>query len=129
MLITRTPAVTALADALTVPDGGFTVSLSDGRRPRMGYAVSIFPDRQVKIHGTASPADLIAYTDDHADLLGQRGALFGGWRDRDTGTVYLDVSVWQPHRQTAERLARQHGQLAYFDLLAGRSVMVAPALI
>lgn len=128
-MITTTPAYTALADALTVPDGGFTVSLPDGRQPRMGYVVSIFPDRQVKIDGTATAANLTAYANDHADLLRQPGALFGGWRHPETGTTYLDVSVWQAHRQTAERLARLHGQLAYFDLLAGRSVMVAPALI
>jgi hypothetical protein len=128
-MITTTAAVTALADALTVADGGFTVSLPDGHRPTDGYVLSIYPDREVKFHGTPRAADLVAYANDHADILRQRGAYFGGWHDPATHAVYLDVCVWVPDRATAERLARAAGQLAYFDVTAARSVALAPILI
>lgn len=129
MLITNTAAVTALADALTVPDGGFTVSLPDGHRPTNGYVLSIYPDREVKIHGTPRPTDLVTYANDHADILRQRGAYLGGWHDPRTHDVYLDVCVWVPDRATADALARRAAQLAYFDVSAGRSVALAPILI
>jgi hypothetical protein len=126
MLYTETPAVTALADALSVPDGGFTVDLAGGERPTTGYVVSIFPDRTVVMPGPIVAADLIDYMNDHEDLLSVPGHLFGGWRDPDTEMIYLDVSVHMPARDRARALAMAYDQVAYFDLERGRSEVVAP---
>lgn len=127
MLITDNAAMIALADALTVPDGGFTVNLITGDRPGWGWVVSL-ADREL-ILDTASAADLAAYANDHADVLGNYWAMFGGWRNPRTNKIHLDVSVRVASRALAERLARQHHQLAIFNIDLGRSFRIAPTLL
>ena len=46
--------------------------------------------------------------------------------DPQTHTIWLDVAIHTTSWGEAETLARQHGQIAYFDLVNGKSVTVAP---
>jgi hypothetical protein len=125
--VTTTPGslthvqATRLADALTVPDGGFTVT-RDGHDVTSGYALSTSPDHERTYAGTVSAADVLAYATEHAAALSAPGAVFGGWRDPDTGVAYLDVSIVVSDRDEALTLARVHDQLAVFDLDHGESV-------
>lgn len=118
-----------LTDALSVPDGGFTVDTVSGHVPRSGYMVSIFPDRSEVIGNPAQTLDLIMFAVKHDLILDQAGSYFGGWHDPHTGKIWLDVSVRVSTTWRAERLCQAYGQLAYFDLELGRSVCAAPAVI
>lgn len=121
---TETARVVSLADRLSVPDGGYTVDPRTGRFVTTGYAVAVYPDREQQISGRVGPADVTAYAYRNADVSRRSGVMFGGWRDPSSGIAYLDVSVVVASRGEAERLARRHNQLAYFDLASGSSVAV-----
>lgn len=124
-----TTALQALADGLTVPDGGFTVDLVTGERPTTGYVVSLYLKAERVIAPPVTCQDLIEYVTDWAELLGEAGHLFGGWADPESGRIYLDVSVWVATADQAERLGRTYQQHAYFDLDRRESVSCAPAVL
>ncbi|XVV04506.1 hypothetical protein ACQPW3_03555 [Actinosynnema sp. CA-248983] len=115
----------ALADALTVPDGGFTVDPATGAAVADGYAVSVDPYYERTHDQPVTADDLAAYlvTAQRAFALPRR--VLGGWHDPDSGRVHLDVSVVVPTLAEALELGRSAGQLAVFDLAAGNSVPVA----
>jgi len=115
-----------MADALSVPDGGFSVDPRTGGAVTSGYAVAVFPEREQQISDRVLVADVSAYVFRHASVLAGSGVVVGGWRDPESGIAFLDVSRVVADRETAVRLARQHRQLAYFDFAAGQSVPVAP---
>lgn len=124
-----TVALQSLADALSVSDGGFSVDLETGLRPRHGCVVSIFPESTRVLAYPVTCQDLIEYVTQHAELLSHAGHLFGGWHDPASGRIYLDTSVWVRAADQAERLGQAYGQLAYFDLDAGKSIVCAPAVL
>lgn len=121
---TETARVTRMADALTVPDGGYTVHTLTGGDVTSGYAVAVYPDREQQLTGRVNPADISAYVFANADLAVRNGHSFGGWRDPETGIAYLDVSRVVATATEARALATEHGQVAYFDLNRGESVRV-----
>jgi len=47
-LIDWSARITAMADALSVPDGGFSVNPSDGSDVRTGYAVAVHPGTRTR---------------------------------------------------------------------------------
>lgn len=116
--------VISLADALSVPDGGFSVNPLTGSEVISGYAVAVHPDREQCIAGRVSPAEVSAYVFANADLLARHGVVLSGWRNPDDGVAYLDVSRVVRSRAEAVRLAHGHNQLVYWDFTAGVSVPV-----
>lgn len=114
-----------LADALSVPDGGFTVDPRTGGDVRTGYGLSVYPERERQIGGKVTPEDIRQYAYDNADLLAIPGNLLGGWRDPETGIAFLDVSTVRHDRDDALFIARQNGQLAIFDFRYGVSISAA----
>jgi len=117
-----------LVRRVAVPDGGFTVD-AQGVGPTAGYVVSIYPACTQSLPAAAVTAETIsAFTALNADVLARPGHYLGAWHDPATGKVYLDISVVVGDRATAEELASEHGQLAYFDIDAGRS-WPAPAVL
>lgn len=119
----------ALADSLTVPDGGFSVAASTGQNVTSGYAVSIYPEHEHILTGPVSTDDLAEYAASHAEVLALPGRVFGGWRDPASGAAYLDVSVITPDLPTALAHARSHGQLAVFDFATLTSISVDAATL
>lgn len=119
---TATAFVTRLADALSTPDGGFTVC--QGRDVTSGYAVAVYPEREQQITGRVNPCDVREYAYANADLAWRHDVAVGGWRDPETGIAYLDLTRVVPTREQADRLAREHDQVAYFDLNSQQSVRV-----
>lgn len=115
--------LTAMADALTVPDAGFTVDAS-GRDVTSGYAVSVHPDASQMFDHVTS-LDLIDYVIRNYDLLILPGRVFGGWRNPSSGYVYLDVSVVTHDLEEAMALGRDHEQLAIYDFSERSSLPVA----
>lgn len=114
----------SMADALSVGDGGFSVDSQTGEDARAGFAVAVHPEHERVVTSPVGVADLIAYLVDVAHVLALPGRVFGGWRDPQTDTVYLDVSAIVSDYSDAVSLARKANQVAVFDLAAGESVRV-----
>jgi hypothetical protein len=119
-LIDWSARISAMADALSVPDGGFSVDPSDGSDVRAGYAVAVHPEHERIFDGGVTIAQA-------KDALSLPGRVLGGWRDPATGRVYLDVSVVTADLAEAMTLARETQQLAIFDFSVMASVPVEVA--
>jgi hypothetical protein len=108
--------------------GGITIHRKTGYEPHKGMALSPYPEREKKVPIADLDSPTVRqYLDDNKDLLAKPDHFLGGWLDTDTGTAYLDVSVLAKDRKTADKLAREHHQLAYFDLASGEEHRVAAA--
>lgn len=55
------------------------------------------------------------------------GSFLGGWKDAETGKVYLDVSTSFADQEAALRYAGAHNQREIYDNATGKSVKVPPA--
>jgi hypothetical protein len=113
-----------LADALTVPDGGFSVAIGSWKDMRTGYAVSVFPEHEYCASGLISQEDIERYIRDRAVLLAHPHVVLGGWRSPGDGLVYLDVSVIVPTHDAALTLARAYGQRAVWDFAVCKSISI-----
>jgi hypothetical protein len=123
-LIDWSARISAMVDALSVPDGGFSVNPGDGSDVRTGYAVAVHPEHERIYDGRVTSNDLHDYIAQVKDTLSLPGRVLGGWCDPATGRVYLDVSVVTPHFFYAMKLARETAQLAIFDLSVMESISV-----
>ena len=123
-LIDWSARINAIADALSVPDGGFSVDPNDGSDVRCGYAVAVHPDRERVYERRVTSGDIHQYISQSGDALSLPGRVLGGWCDPATGRVYLDVSVVTADLSEAMELAVQAGQLAIFDFSAMASIPV-----
>jgi len=122
------PGFRKLVDQIKQPDGGFTVHAVTGDQPTKGYALSIYKGRETILPVAGLKlAHLARFAKDNHDLLKQPDHYFGAWHNPDDGKVYLDVSKVVKTELEAERQAREHKQIAYFDLEHGRSVNVQEA--
>lgn len=124
-LIDWSARISAMVDALSVPDGGFSVNPGDGSDVHTGYAVAVHPEHERIYDGRVTCNDLHDYIAQAKDALSLPGRVLGGWRDPVTGRVYLDVSVVTPHFFYAMKLARETAQLAIFDFSVMESISVA----
>jgi hypothetical protein len=126
-LIDWSARISAMADALSVPDGGFSVHPSDGSDVRTGYVVAVHPEHERIYDGHVTSNDLHAYITQAKDAFSLPGRVLGGWCDPATSRVYLDVSVVTAELSEALTLARETAQLAIFDFSAMTSLPVVAA--
>jgi hypothetical protein len=126
-LIDWSARISAMADALSVPDGGFSVDPSNGSDVRTGYAVAVHPEHEHIFDGPVTSNDLHEYIARAKDALMLPGRILGGWHEPGTGRVYLDISVVTADLSEAMTLARATAQKAIFDFSAMASVPVAVA--
>lgn len=95
-------------------NGGVTYNLFRGDLSGTpNYAVSIYPEREQIVDG-ADFDRIEGYVDDNEDLLNNARNSFGAWLNGDK--LYLDVVVTTPDQALATELAKQHNQLAIWDL-------------
>src|SRR5438445_10999931 len=120
----RITKLAAMADALSVPDGGFSVDPHTGADVNRGYAVSIHPECERVLDEAVTADDLFVYLVEMVDTVSLPGRVWGGWRDPATGKAYLDVSAVVNSQSAALDLARAHQQLAIFDFAACASIPV-----
>lgn len=112
----------ALMHGIAQPDGGFTWSPVTGS-PDGGYALSIYKGREATFDvKSVTPKDLASYAKSNWDLISKPGNYLGAWHNPDDGKLYLDVSTVVGTEAEARALAKEHSQLAYFDLKGGKSV-------
>jgi hypothetical protein len=110
-------------------NGGFTAT-RDGEAltGRTGYMVSPYPDRTAKIlTGKFGAFSIMAFADRNADLLALQDHYIGAWRNATDGQdqVWLDVSVKTNDLYRAATVARDHDQLAVFDLAHAHDLPMA----
>ncbi|MDX8031712.1 hypothetical protein SK803_15915 [Lentzea sp. BCCO 10_0856] len=128
-LIDWSARISAMADALSVLDGGFSVDPRDGSDVRCGYAVAVHPELECVYERRVTSSDIHEYVSAAKGALSLPGRVLGGWRDPMTGRVYLDVSVVTAELPEAMTLAAEASQLAIFDFAAMTSIPVlAPSV-
>lgn len=124
----RTARLTATAgdyrDAIRA-HGGFTVRNHIGDGPVAGYMVSLNKSTE-RTHPDDSfdDADVERYRQEHAAELAAENAYLGAWHH--DGKVYLDVAHHFPDVESAMRAAREHDQLAIYDLGHGVEIATTP---
>jgi hypothetical protein len=110
--------VPQLASRLT-ESGGFTFDPRAGRFIEgQGFAVANPPgNKAVIIEGADNVEDAIQQAmAQNRNLLKKPGMMLGGWRDPETGKVFLEVSEVAPTRERALQLAKDRNEKAVFDL-------------
>ncbi len=109
-----------LLDALE-KNGGFTFDpYSSSFVESGGVMVGGVPGQKGWKGTHLSPEVLDKFRADNAKLLKKEGMFIGGWKDKD-GTIYLDVSERLP-REQAEKVGRERGELAGYDLDSGETL-------
>src|SRR5687768_4197369 len=72
--------------------GGFSASPTTGRGPKVGYMVAL-PGFEMQIRSeNIAPAHIKEFVEKHGAELSKPGRFIGGWNNRQTGEVSLDIS-------------------------------------
>lgn len=119
-----TALLTHLADALSVPDGGFSINVRTRREVKAGYAVALYRSLERRIAGRVVNSDILSYIAEHEAVLAQPHVILGGWRSPHDEFAYLDISIVVPSRQFALLLGAACGQTAIWDFEHRESVAV-----
>lgn len=109
--------------------GGATINLEGGkRRFKEGYAVSVFPERELIIPANTQVTEnhIASFIQDNLDLLEEPDVNLGVWRD-DSGQTFLDLSLVLSNLDTAQAMGAKLGQRALYDFGSGSSVAIPPA--
>jgi hypothetical protein len=99
-----------LADA----NGGVTYSVGADAQVTQGYAVSVFPDREVTLTNLW-PDDVQRFIERNSELWANSENCLGAWRDH-TGLWYLDVSKVLSDKGQALLVGQLYHQVAIYDL-------------
>lgn len=108
-------------------EGGFSHHPTRGT-PSDGYMVSIKGSDAVHHLSTVQPEHLAAHRAQHADHLAPEGRYQGGWLDKGTNEVYLDVShnFGEHQEHEAREFAMDHQQKAYYHLGSDQEYYLHP---
>lgn len=125
---TRQPESTEWSRAVmheTVKKHGFSFHDHVGDGPKNGYMVSTNKASEHTVPAMDFQAHHVAdYRDLHQQDLVEPSHYVGGWVHK--GRVFLDVSKHVPDRSEAMSLARQHRQLAIFNVAKGEEEDTEP---
>jgi len=117
--------VPKIAFKRTLKVGGATIALS-GKSPKKGFALSPYKSREAVIpRDQFKPEHVSKFVEQNKDLLDKPGHHIGTWHDKESGNVFLDISVVSSNLDQAKDLARQHKQLAIFDLKEGKEISLS----
>ncbi len=110
-----------------VKGGGFTFHDAVGDAPSSGYMVSVAKSTEQKVPVSELDSRRVAdYMAIHQQELKDPSNFLGAWVNR--GMVYLDVSRHVDDRDEALRLAKEHQQLAIYDLGSGQEIFTSDHL-
>lgn len=111
------PSFEAVRDHLA-ESGGFTFNPRTGRfvTDRSGFVVANPKGNVPVVVASLTPDALFDAAWRNLSLLRKAGHYLGGWQDKTTGKVYLEVSEVFPSRDDAIAAATARGELAIFDL-------------
>lgn len=119
--------------ALAEPGGGFTIDPHTGESVDKGYAVAVEGHSGVygadeffaqnPDTGRTKGAEIFEqYVRDNADLFSQPGIHIGGWRDPESGKIFLDPSEVVSDKDQAIQLGKDRDQIAIYDLGTGTEI-------
>jgi HK97 family phage portal protein len=111
-------------------EGGFTYNAVSDTSPTEGYAVSPFKELEMVVDVTTpKKGDLSIdkwrknlrpklrdYIRKNIDTLRRPNAHLGGWWDKDSNKVYIDISIVSDNLEDAMKVAKENDQEAIFDL-------------
>jgi hypothetical protein len=87
------------------------------------YAVSLYPERSVKVRGQLlSARKLKAFILQNRNLLADPRNSIGTWYKEESDTTYIDITATLPDRQLAVSLGWQYNQIAVYDLAAEEEI-------
>ncbi len=119
----RAPNITEWTKA----NGGATWDIRGNKPVKEGFAVGAHPDRTEIISGReVTQDDVRRYIERNYDLLTKQNKYVSTWVDPQSGATYLDVATVLD-RKGAVELARRNGELAIFDIGAGREIRLDQA--
>jgi hypothetical protein len=105
--------------------GGFSYQPTLATSPREGFAVSAFEGAEsVYKADELTEDDIVNYLLKHQEKFRDTRTHFGAWHDKESGKIYLDLSVVVGSGDEASQIAREHHQEGYYDLTAGKTVIV-----
>lgn len=102
----------------TLANGGCSYDIQKGRSLSSGFALSIYPERESKIHiSKFNQKFLDDYVNKNKDFLkDKKNHVIGLWHDKVSGNIYLDISLITLNSAYAERMSILYNQKAYFDI-------------
>lgn len=108
-------------------EGGFTFHPKSGKAPTTGFAVSIFPEHERKLDmDKVTQEELDKYREDTRSTWEKdENVHLGGWHNvGEDGKFYLDASKVVDNQEEAVKLAKEHLQLAIYDIENGKVIQV-----
>lgn len=114
------PRSASVASTAIQSQGGVTISLN-GKVPESGFVVAGVTDESGKrtecvFEKAITAADVADYMKTYSPILSKPGFYLGGWKDGNTGKVYLDTPEVLDDKNVALQVAKSRGELAVFDL-------------
>lgn len=123
-------------------DGGGATYSPAGTSPRFGFSFSPYEERGLVIEDAVKKFEgdpkgfyrmLKKFEGNNKDLLSKQNHWVGLWLERDTGKLYVDISIVSATAETARKECLAHDQKAFFDMQSlyhddpdGGEVMVNP---
>ena len=112
-------------------NGGFTYDPIEGKSPKSGFALSLFPEAEKIMHiDDVTPEAIVGYIADNWETISSRDDVHvGAWFNKKSAEspngddkVYLDLSVVLDSQKEATALAKENGQLGIYDLANGSTI-------
>lgn len=103
-------------------DSGFSIRIKTKKAPKSGYMVSddgaerVTPAKEFFSSREISKKIIKDYIRENSDALSQRGAYLGGWHEKKTGKVFLDVSRRYDTRRDAVYALFDNNQISAYDV-------------
>lgn len=115
-------------------DNGFTYQPVSKTSPTSGFSIAMFPESERILLGPdeATPGALYIFVKTNLEKFKTDNRIhFGAWHNEPSegnegadNKVYLDTSIVIENLEQATELAKEHCQLAIFDLSEGREVQI-----
>jgi hypothetical protein len=107
--------------------GGFTYQPIANQTPKTGFVVAAFPERQHRISRAEYAKDARGEIDrydkaQHSFIAEDPQRHLGGWDDKVTGDVFLDVTVINATDEEGVKLGGDTDQYAIWDLERGEEI-------
>lgn len=104
---------------------GFSVT-PQGDVPKKGYMVAVPGHSRIlspqEFNGKNAQAIVNDYARKNAAILKEPGAHIGGWQDRKSKQVYLDVAHNIPRQRDAVKAGKSRNQIAIWDVKRRREI-------
>lgn len=126
------PAIKTLIEE-TREKGGSTVSATDYLVPDHGYMVGGIVDSLIFDANLLSDSDheelvrnmIGQWVDKHFNIAADPSTFLGGWIDKETGQMFVDLSEHFTNEHQALQVARTYGELAIWDIDKGEEIRVS----